>query len=803
MRILSYLLFLMVFSFNVSSQEKHTVSGYISDANSGESIIGASVYTDQGRGVTTNTYGFYSLTLSEGDHNIYFSFIGYDKQVKQVNLKNNITHNVELKVTSVSVDEIEVRGERSIVETTETSVIDVPIQQIKSIPALLGEVDVLKAIQLLPGVQSSEGTSGFYVRGGGPDQNLILLDGVPVYNASHLGGLFSVFNADAINSVRLTKGGFPARFGVRLSSVLQIDMKEGNMKKFQGTATVGAISSKFAFEGPIIKDRTSFIVSARRTYADLFVKPFLDNNIDLTLYFYDLNAKINHKISNKDRIYLSAYMGDDIFNIDFTESEGSLNPKNGTESTRVRLGLDWGNLTSMIRWNHLFNSKLFSNTTLTYSEYGFNRFLDFQHNQPNAVSGTMTGESHEHIYYGYISGIQDLGARVDFDYLPTPDHDIKFGMSYTHHHFYPGETKLNIDILDLDTSNSFSIDTTLNFSPRVNAHEAFFYVEDDVRISNRLKANLGLHIGFYAVEDSLALNSVEDLLNVDFLNFQPRLSFRYLLNDEWSVKASYSAMRQNIHLLSNSSVGLPTDIWVPAIDSVPSQYSQQIAASLSTELYAGLYELSLETYYKTMNNLITYKEGYSNLLNTEAWEESIETGGEGRSYGAELFLQRKRGGLTGWIGYTLSWSERRFDHVNFGEWYPYKYDRRHDVSVVTAYKVSDGFDVGLTWVYGTGNAITFPRSVYLGLPSRDFIEIVESYGDKNSVRMPPYHRLDLSMNFRKVTPNYTRTWSFGTYNTYNRLNPFFIYLTEVNNERVARQVSLFPIIPFVSYNITF
>jgi hypothetical protein len=784
------------------AQEKFTLSGFVSDKNNGENIIGVNIFCKElKQGVVSNTYGFYSLTLPAGNYEISFSYIGYKTQVHNLNLDKDIQKNIAFDITSFSVGEVQVRAKANIVEKTETSVIEVPIEQIKTIPALLGEVDIIKAIQLLPGVQSSEGTSGFYVRGGGPDQNLILLDGVPVYNASHLGGIFSVFNADAIKSVRLTKGGFPARFGGRLSSVLQIDMKEGNSKEFKGDATIGLISSKFTFEGPIIKDKTSFIISARRTYIDLIVAPFLPSTTDLTLYFYDLNAKINHKISKKDRIYLSAYSGKDKLGVDFSES---FVDQLTNEQSSLNFELGYGNITSNLRWNHLFSDKLFSNTTLTYSRYSFN--TDF------GVNSTYTTDNETEIWdinFGYLSGIEDFGGRIDFDFIPNPNHEIKFGTSYTNHNFFPGETTLSIDetlptsiiITDssiITTNQNFSLDTTLNFSGNTVADELYFYVEDNFKITNRLKANIGIHLGYYNTNRSSSIFK-------NNISFQPRASVRYLLNDKWSIKGSYAEMTQNIHLLSNSSIGFPSDIWVPATDTVPSQTSKQWAGNISTELGNGEFELSLEGYYKTMNNLITYKSGYSNLSSTESWENSVETGGIGESYGAELFLQKKKGKTTGWIGYTLSWTNRKFDNINFGEWYPYKFDRRHDFSLVVSHRFNEKWDAGLTWVYGTGNAITFPQAIYLGTPNNgnDVVDVVESYGARNSTRLNAYHRLDLGFNKTVKKKRITKILSFGAYNAYSRKNPFFAYLTYERGNRVAKQVSLFPVIPSISYRIQF
>ena len=801
--IFSFILILFSIS-SVLSQEKFTLSGYVSDQRNGENIIGVNIYCkDLKIGVTSNTYGFYSLTLPKGEYEISFSYIGYKTQEYKLNLERNISKNISFDIESFTVGEIQVRGKANIVNKTQTSMIEVPIEQIKTIPALLGEVDIIKAIQLLPGVQSSEGTSGFYVRGGGPDQNLILLDGVPVYNASHIGGIFSVFNADAIKSVSLTKGGFPARFGGRLSSVLQIDMKEGNSKELKGDFTLGLVSSKFTLEGPIIKDKTSFIISGRRTYIDLIAAPFINatsspgSETDLILYFYDLNAKINHKISKKNRLFLSAYTGRDKLGVNFTEDYSD---QFSVEQTNLNFGLGYGNITSTLRWNHLFNDKLFSNTTLSYSRYSFN--TDF------GVNSTYTENNNTEIWdvnFGYISGIEDLGARIDFDYIPNPNHEIKFGVSYTNHFFFPGETSLAINEIQPDPTENFSLDTTINFSENVRANEMFFYVEDNLNITPRLKANIGFHFGIYNSNDTSSTTTISNIYNNDSWSIQPRLSARYLINDRWSVKGSYAEMTQNIHLLSNSSIGFPSDIWVPATNTVPSQTSKQWAGNISTEILNGNIELSLEGYYKTMDNLITYKAGYSNLSSTEPWQNSVETGGKGESYGAEFLFQKKKGKTTGWIGYTLSWTNRKFENINFGEWYPYKFDRRHDFSIVLSHKFNEKWDAGATWVYGTGNAMTFPQAIYLGTPynnSQD-VDYVEYYGDRNSTRLAAYHRLDIGFNRTKKKKRLTKTLSFGAYNAYNRKNPFFAYLTYERGNRVAKQVALFPIIPSISYRIQF
>ncbi len=792
-----FLIFLIIFP-NLLFGQKFTISGFINDQETGELIIGANIFSKElSVGVTTNKYGFYSMTLDKGIHKIYFTYIGYKPIIKEINLNKNIELNIDLESSSIITNEVIVTGESNIVRETRTSVIEVPIEQIKTIPALLGEVDVLKAIQLLPGVQSSEGSSGFYVRGGSPDQNLILMDGVPVYNVSHIGGLFSVFNADAIKNVTLTKGGFPARYGGRLSSVLEIDMKDGNMKKVAVDASIGLISSKLMIEGPIVKNKSSFILAARRTYIDLFLRPFMPNNTKLKLYFYDLNAKLNFKLSRSDRLFVSAYAGDDVFGINYEEN-------NFNEINKLDAKLGYGNITSTIRWNHLFSDKLFSNTTFIYSKYNFGTDFGVESN----YNSSLGNESYD-VDFQYDSGIEDLGVRLDFDYIPSPDHDIKFGVSFTKHNFTPGQSKLNLNILypQLDTINSnFNLDTLINFSPPVKAYETFLFIEDNFRITNRLKANIGLHYGLYtALSQRNGNNTKEIVLGNDFKDIQPRLSVRYLLSDNWSIKASYAKMIQNIHLLSNSSVGFPSDLWVPAVDSAPSQNSSQVALSINTQI-GNDYDLTLESYYKTMNNLITYKAGYSNLESTESWENAIETNGLGKSYGIEVFLQKKKGRFTGWMGYTLSWSNRKFDNLNSGKWYPYKYDRRNDFSIVTSFKHNENWDFGITWVYGTGNAITFPQAIYLGNPKDNFnyVEYVESYGDRNSVRLPSYHRLDIGLNKHKKRKNFTSTWTFGAYNLYSRNNPFFAYLNyDLQGNRNARQVSLFPLVPSVSFRLKF
>ncbi len=802
---------LIVISIDSFSQQKYTISGFVNDNENGESLIGVNVIIQEKLvGTTSNIYGFYSLTLPEGSYEISFTYIGFESLKQSVNLNKNISLNVDLISSSTDIGEVTIVAEETVVERTQTSIVEVPVQLIKNIPALLGEVDVLKAIQLLPGVQSGgEGTSGFYVRGGGPDQNLILLDGVPVYNASHLFGFFSVFNADAIKNVSLTKGGFPARFGGRLSSVLEIDMKEGNMKKIEGEGSIGLISSKLTLQGPIIKDKTSFIVSGRRTYIDILAQPFIRSANDgnpAGYFFYDLNAKLNHKFSEKDRLYLSAYLGKDRFYLSEGDEYSSLIDNTNYKSTsRDDFGLDWGNVTSSLRWNHLFSNKLFANTTFTYSKYQFNTIYDSYSSEVTPYT-TDTDTSN----FNYFSGVKDYGAKFDFDYLPNPNHYIKFGLNYVYHNFYPGSLVLYLSSYERDSlgveNYQVPYDTTFNFSEALESNDAFFYLEDDIKVNDQLKVNLGMHLGYFNTN------------NKTYYSFQPRFSSRYLINNDWSLKASYAEMQQNIHLLTGSGAGLPTDIWVPSTDSVPPQYSKQVAFAANKNFLNGLLEVSIEGYYKSMSELITLKPG-AEIIGFDDWKNKVDTNGIGRSYGAELFIQKKKGKTTGWIGYTLSFSERKFEGVNFGKWYPYKFDRRHDFSLVMSHEFSDNFDIGLTWVYGSGNNMTFLESRYPSVSINGNINGIdegsvgelEYYPTRNNLRLPAYHRLDIGLNFHKKKKWGDRTISVGAYNVYNRKNPFFLSVNdkiEVQNgvptsTRVVQQTSLFPIIPSISYKFKF
>ncbi len=808
----AFFTFFIVFSVWVciAPAQNYTLSGYIQDEETGEKLIGANIYNASNlRGTTSNSYGFFSLTLPKGNYDFVCSYVGHQAKEVKIDLTKDLQLDISLK-SSVELGEIEIKGQRleQAVESSQMSTINLSVKKIKKLPSLLGEVDVIKAIQLLPGVQSgTEGASGLYVRGGGPDQNLILLDGTPVYNASHLFGFFSVFNVDAINNVKLIKGGFPARYGGRLSSVLDISLKEGNLKKFQGSGSIGLISSKLTLEGPIIKDRTSFIVSARRTYLDLMVQPLLraiggaDEYTTQGYFFYDLNAKINHKISYKDHLYFSVYTGEDSFYRKQTPYTYLYDGDLFTDESYS--GLGWGNITSALRWNHQYNSKLFSNTSLTYSNYNF----EVKNSSESYVENSQ-GTTNEINSLNFLSGIEDIAAKIDFDYIPKSNHFVRFGANYINHTFKPGVSVYKVKNLDAG-----DIDTTMG-ERNIHADEFSLYVEDDYEISKRLKANIGLHFSGFLVDKKF------------YNSLQPRFSARYMINESWSMKASYAKMQQYIHLLTNNNIGLPTDLWVPATDKIRPQKSHQFAFGLA-KTFTDMYSLSIEGYYKTMDNLIEYKDGASFMGAGTAWEDKVDMG-KGWSYGGEVFFEKRLGEVTGWIGYTLSWTNRQFANINEGKIFPYKYDRRHDISVVLSMPVNDKWDLSASWVYGTGTAHTLATERYLGdvnglmnyggigiggmhpsayvrYSDRDnFVGEVQRIDGRNSIRAANYHRLDVS--FQKTTEVRwgETTWTIGAYNLYNRKNPFYYYIgSDTRGNRALRRVSLFPLIPSVTFSFKF
>ncbi|MBC5992562.1 TonB-dependent receptor [Pontibacter cellulosilyticus] len=768
------------------AQGKYTISGYVREQGSGESLIGVSVYRPGTTiSTSTNTYGFYSLTLPAQDSvTLAFGYLGYKSQVKTLSLRQNVELNIQLQ-SEATLKEVEIVGERveKVSQAVEMSKLDIPISQIKSVPALLGEKDVMKVLQLMPGVQSgSEGNSGIYVRGGGPDQNLIILDDATVYNASHLFGFFSLFNGDALKSVELTKGGFPARYGGRLSSVIELNMKDGNKEELHGEGGIGILSSRLMLEGPLVKGKSSFLVSGRRTYADVLARPFFKEDERPGYYFYDLNTKLNYDFGRKNKLYLSGYFGEDRFSI-LEKDDDEVN----------KAGFNWGNATGTLRWNHLFNDRLFANTSLIFSRYKFNIFTDEK-------------DGDDEYSLRYSSGIRDIGIKYDLDFLPNPQHSIRAGLLSTYHRFSPSAIVVKDTDIDKFESKVDNIDVV----------ESAVYIEDTYRPFVNLRLNGGLRLSHFYTK------------NKQYIRPEPRLSAAYNIKEDLAVKASFSQMNQYVHLLTNTGIGLPTDLWVPTTDRVAPQQSSQVALGFAKDFMKRDIALTVEGYYKKSDNIIGYKEGASFLLIEDPesaeevrWEDNI-TKGKGWSYGVEVLLQKKVGRLSGWAGYTLSWTQHQFDSLNFGQKYYARYDRRHDVSLVGIYELRKNITLSGTWVYGTGNAITMPIGTWnapRNTPTRDESRTgytywgmnSTQYGPMNGHRMAPYHRLDLGIQFHKQKKWGERTWEVSFYNAYNRRNPFFYYLDErstqvgdkYESEVKLKQVTLFPIIPSVNYSFKF
>jgi len=779
------LIILFIFLSTIIFAQKYTISGYVKDNSSGEELIGANVYIKELlKGTTSNQYGFYSITLPKGKYTLQVSFIGYQDFSKEIDLTKNVKLNINVKPKIIQTKEIVISSERGKnVESTQMGAVKLPVEKIKELPAFMGEVDVLKTIQLLPGVQSGgEGNTGFYVRGGGPDQNLILLDEATVYNASHLFGFFSVFNADAIKDINLIKGGMPANYGGRLSSVLDISMKNGNMKKYQADGGIGLISSRLTIQGPIKKDTASFIISGRRTYADMIIQPFIKKDAKAKgskYYFYDFNAKINYKLSEKDRLYLSAYTGRDVFK--FTSPSGGF-----------LADINWGNATGSLRWNHLFTDKLFMNTTLIYTNYDFS-----------------FGATQNDFQLKLFSGITDYNAKIDFTFFPTIRNNVKFGINYIFHEFQPssvsakiGETELNLGGIIKEYANDGAI-----------------YITDDFDLTDKIKINAGVRgtlfqqVGPFDRYINNELGQVKDTIHYDkweniviYKHIEPRLSIRYSLPYNSSLKASYTQNYQYIHLASASSMSMPADLWVPSSTVVKPQFGTQYSVGYFKNFKDNVFETSIELYYKDLKNQIEYADGSMPGEDVGQNADNSFVFGTGKSYGVELFIKKRLGKTTGWIGYTLSKTTKTFPDLNLGEPFPAKYDRRHDVSFIATHELNKKWIFSVVWVYATGNSLTLPIGRYI-IDGR----IINEYGDRNSYRMAPYHRMDISITYK---PNHKNkkihsTWNLSVYNVYNRHNPYFIYyettgsLVEGNLDIKAKQVSLFPILPSITWNFNF
>ena len=766
-------IFIVFFVINIAfAQKKHTINGYIRSAETGESLIGATMYVENLKtGTASNGYGFYSLTLPDGKYSTRYSYMGYKDSTLTIDLKDNISMNVELKSSDTQIKEVVVSAEAADknIKVSEMSVIKFSPKEIKMVPVLFGEQDILKTIQLMPGVKSAgEGNSGFYVRGGSADQNLIILDEAPVYNASHLLGFFSVFNSDAIKDMKLYKGNAPAEYGGRLSSVLDVQMNEGNSKRFSASGGLGLISSRLTFEGPIVKDKGSFIISARRTYADMFLVFMKDTTFRGTkLYFYDINAKANFKIGKRDRFFLSGYLGRDVFG--FADM----------------MGFDWGNKTATFRWNHLFGNKLFLNTSLIYSDYNY------------VIGFKPTGDLVE-----ISSGILDYNLKEDLQYFINSKNTLNFGFNSIYHTFRPGEISSDNE----DFINSVIIDEKY-------AIESAAYISHKFDISNKIKLTYGLRYSNFSIIgiDTVYTYNDEDVITDtvaygknelvhNYGNFEPRVTLNFIINDKNSIKASYARNAQYVHLLSNSTSSSPTDLWLPSSKIIQPQIADQFALGYFRNFKDNMFETSVEIYYKDFQNQIDYQNGADILLNDKV--ESQLVFGEGRAYGVELFIKKRTGKLTGWLGYTFAKTERSINEIDNGAWYPAKQDRTHDISIVAMYNFNEKWNVSATWVFYTGNAVTFPSGKYEieGLT-------VPAYTTRNGYRMPNYHRMDLGVTYtNKKRKRWESSWNFSIYNVYARKNAYSIDFRESETnpgQTEAVRMALFQIVPSITYNFKF
>ena len=789
----SIIIILMAFAVSGSltaqnSRESVTVSGHITDKASGETLIGAGVLSG-GAGTVSNNYGFYTLTLPQGQATLEYSYVGYENVRLTLDLRRDTTINIALKANTQLREAVVSAQRESGISATKMSAIEIPMHIIQNTPVLFGEADVLKTIQLMPGVQSgAEGFSGIYVRGGGPDENLLLLDGISLYNAEHLLGLFSIFQPEAVKKVTLYKGSFPARYGGRTSSIIDVRTNDGNLQETHGTIGVGVLSDKLHLEGPIFKGKTAYSISARGMHTFLFDGLFRAAKIPANYYFYDLNGKVSHKFSDRNRLFLNAYYGRDIFyykdNDDW--SSGAVSGETD-DKTNIR----WGNLMTAARWNHVFNGRLFSNTTVAFTDYRM---------RMGFLSKEKTGDTYYYYKFDYGSGIKDITAKIDFDYTPNQSHIIKFGGEYVNHTFIP-ETFTTVE--KEDNYGQMVTDTTYSNNKEKNrrGHEISAYIEDDIQVSGWLTLNPGLHLTVFGTGGKT------------YWSPEPRMSAKVDFGKGVSVKAAYSRMAQYVHLLSSSQITLPIDLWVPITKNIKPVTSDQYSLGL---YYNGLpgWEFSVEGYWKDMRNVLEYKDGISFMANSQSWEDNVVMG-DGRAYGIEFFIQKTMGKTTGWLGYTLAKSDRIFSNglINNGERYPYRYDRRHNISLVVNQKLGKKWDLSATWTFATGGTTTVPeRETVAMTPDGKFVQI-DFAPHRNNYRLPPSHRLNIGVNYHKQKRRGESVWNFGVYNAYNRMNPNFVFYNakrdfEKNSELYTRKerlksITILPVIPSFSYTYNF
>ncbi len=783
------LLFLFCIPF-LSLGQSYTISGTLSDSTSGETLVGATVVkVGTTKGVRANVYGYYSFRLPAGKHRIKWSFVGFNSVEKEIDLRSDLVIDLVLAPLSIQIKEVEIVAERinEKVQSVEIGKIELSPAIVKALPAVLGEPDILKTLTLLPGIKSGgEGNSGLYVRGGGPDQNLVLLDEAVLYNPMHLLGFFSVFNAEAVGNIEVIKGGgMPAKYGGRLSSIIDVTQREGNLKKFSGSGGIGLISSKLQLEGPIKKDVASYMVAARRTYIDVLAQPFLPSKAKGNGYnFYDLNVKANWILGKNDRLFFSSYFGRDEFSFKSTS---------GSDFT---FGVKWGNATAGLRWNHIFNSRWFSNTSFLFSDFRF---------ETNAKFGSVNITSG--------SGIRDFTLKSDHTLYVADNIIVRTGFQHIYHTFRPGEF-----------AASFNSIPVIGGAPKQYAHESSIYGSAEWSLGERflfetgLRATLFNQVGPYnkvyynefneRTDSTTYFKSGKSIVMYPVL--EPRINMRYTLTPSSSLKAAYSRTNQFLHLASSSSATLPTDLWIPSSQLVKPQNSNQYTLGYFKNFNKQHWEASSELYYKPMNNQVELRPGAQVFLNQNIERDVIL--GKGLSYGAEFLLRKNEGKTTGWIGYTWSKTTRTFDQLNYGQSFYYRYDRRHDISLVLMHDINAKWKFNFVFVYGTGNAFTLPTgrfAYFIGAnqtKNEPVFSVIDYYDKINTLRMPAYHRADISLNYiQKKTDKWTSTWNFSVYNIYNRANPYFIYFdTSLETGKVSsRMVYLFPILPSVTWSFKF
>lgn len=783
------------------ASRKFTISGYVTDGASSETLIGANILESRrSAGTATNPFGFYTLTLPEGEADLSFSYLGYETTYSSFVLNKDTLINIHLPPNNQLEEVVILSDKREAgIESTSMGANEIPLAQIQHTPTILGEADLLKTIQLMPGVQAGmEGFSGLYVRGGGPDQNLVMLDDIPVYNADHLFGIFSIFTPEAVKKVTLFKSSFPARYGGRLSSIVDVRTNDGDMKRYHGTLSIGLLTEKIHLEGPIVKGKTAFSLSARIT-PTIFFKNIVvekDDNSHSTnkanYYFYDINAKLNHRFNDRNRLFLGFYRGKDHYHYDnhdnHSEASSTSEYKQYYDSKNR---INWGNIIAYARWNHVFNNRLFGNSTLSYNSYlmTLTGIMDDVQYHNNRVKNSS------HYFSKYDSGIRDWSARMDFDYTPLPEHHLKFGGEFIYHTFSPGVSTAKTQEVEDGVEQSAILYNT-STSRDMDGQELSFYAEDNFSLNSRLSLNAGLRASMFHTQEK------------SYFSAQPRLSARYSLSPGLSAKASYTCMSQYVHLLSSTPLSMPTDLWVPITKNISPMYANQYSLG---GYYTGLsgWEFSVEGYYKQMRNILEYQDGVSFFGTSTNWEDKVETG-QGRSYGLEILAQKSLGRTTGWIAYTLSKTEHRFPDgtISQGRWFPYKYDRRHSVSLCLNHKFSERIDMGASWIFNTGGYITIPERATVIIRPDGSTEPGTYISRRNNYRLPASHRLNIGINFHKKTKHGIRTWNISVYNAYNAMNPNIVYSewqmkNKEEGKNVIKKLTILPCIPSVTYTYKF